>query len=69
MPLAKLWHLAESKLSMVLQIIMKTNKIPFSFYELLLKIIKRVVVEVPPNAMVTGNMNICANVKIKYEKS
>lgn len=54
---------------MVLQIIMKTNKIPFSFYELLLKIIKRVVVEVPPNAMVTGNMNICANVKIKYEKS
>ncbi len=50
----------------MLQIALKTNRIPFDYYELLQVIIKRVVSEVPANAMVTGNMDICANIKFKY---
>jgi|JI6StandDraft_1071083.scaffolds.fasta_scaffold04550_14 hypothetical protein len=53
----------------MLQIALKMNKISFDYYEVLQLIIKRVVSEVPANAMVTRNMNICANVKLKYEKS
>jgi hypothetical protein len=68
MPLAKFWDTAESKLSLILQIVLKMNKIPFDYYELLQKITKRVITELPANAMVTRNMDICANIKIQYEK-
>lgn len=68
MPLSKLWSTAESKLSVIIQIILKMNKIPFTFYDWLQKIAKRVVIDIPANAMVTRNMDICKNIKLKCEK-
>ena len=43
---------------------LKENKIPFDYYDYLVKLILRVVKDVPPNAMTTGNMNICKHIKI-----
>ena len=43
MPLAKLWQTAEAKLSVIIQTVLKMNKIPFTFYDWLQKIAKKVV--------------------------
>lgn len=66
MPLSKLWHTAESKLSLIIQIVLKANKVSFAYYEMLVRLCKRIVIDMPANAMATGNMDICRHIKIKY---
>lgn len=41
------------------------NKIPFVFYEWVHKICKKIIGEIPANAMITREMDICKNIKIK----
>lgn len=65
MPLEKLWQTAESKLSVIIQIIFKNNKIPFLFYDWVQKTCKKIVTDIPANAMITRNMDICKNIKFK----
>jgi hypothetical protein len=61
---------AEEKISIIVQMMLKENKIPFEYYDYLLKLILKVTKDVPPNAMTTANMNICKHIKIiktRYE--
>jgi hypothetical protein len=67
-PMTKLYQTAESKLSIIIQIVLKMNRIPFSFYDWLQKIARMVVLDIPANAMVTSNMDICKHIKFKSEK-
>lgn len=68
MPLPKLWQTAEAKLSLIIQIVLKANKISFDYYDMLTKLCKRIMIDMPSNSMVTGAMDICRSIKIKYEK-
>lgn len=39
--------------------------IPLIYFSKILETVKTIINKIPPNAMITGNMNICQNVRIK----
>lgn len=67
-PLTELFKVADMKLSIVVQIILKANRIPFTYYEGLLTLARKIVWEVQPNAIISHNMDICKHMKIKCER-
>lgn len=61
---SELKKMVEEKICLLVQIMLKENKISFEYYEYLVQLIMRVVKDVPPNSMTTGNMNISKHIKI-----
>lgn len=68
-PMAKLLKTSDNRLSMLVQIVLKNNRISFAYYDFLYNLTRRIIKEVQPNAMITHNMDICKHIKVKLEKS
>jgi|JI6StandDraft_1071083.scaffolds.fasta_scaffold05664_2 hypothetical protein len=67
--MTKLVKASDNKLSMLVQMVLKNNRIPFSYYDFLYDLARRIIRDVQPNAMITHNMDICKHIKVKLEKS
>jgi hypothetical protein len=53
------------KFSTMLQVIMKENEIPLKHFSKVLSTIIYIANRLPLSGMITGNMNVCQNVRIK----
>ena len=49
----------------MLQVILKDNKIPLKFLPKINEITHTIVQRIPPNAMITNNMNVSENLRYK----
>ena len=49
----------------LLQVILKQAKIPLKHMPKISQIAQEIVSRMPPNFLVTGNMNVCQNIRIK----
>ena len=49
----------------LLQVILKQAKIPLKHMPLISQKAQEIVTRMPPNFLVTGNMNVCQNIRIK----
>ena len=55
----------EMKFLILLQVIFKENKIPLKYLKTINSIAHDIVQRIPPNAIITNNMNICENLRFK----
>jgi hypothetical protein len=63
--MGKIWKAADNKLSLLIQIVLKNNRINFSYHDFLFDLAKKIIRDVQPNAMITHNMDICKHIKIR----
>lgn len=49
----------------LLQVILKQAKIPLKYMPEISRKAQEIVIRMPPNFVITGNMNICQNIRIK----